>query len=487
LRRACSVAVLLLVAAACNSTNHLAEERTALAEKRVSETKRGGVGPESTSGPRSRVAAAPGAPTVEGEKPADVGDAEPGATRMGKGVDGSSIRIGIELTRGAEDVFASFGTTTEQGDTRSASTAVIDYINAKGGVAGRKLVGVFHETDTNAGSAASQATATCARFTQDDEVFAVLSGHILLVGQHLADCLAKAKTPLVSALYYPWDNELFTKWHGYLYEPSYVSSSKWGVWIDQLVANKFFGSSARIGVVRYDGPLYQRIMDRAIKPALKRHSLSVAAEWAPTEADSVASVGATGAGTSNGILRFRQAGITHVLFVAAQGSIEFFWMPQADSQNYRPRYGLNSFEKPDFLQNNVPKSQLRNAMGIGWQPMVDVADAQDPGGRSGGRTCDAAFKAAGLTFPDRNSRRFAMQYCDGLLFLKAALDRAATDLTPEGMRAAVDALGDSYDSPLAFGTRFGEGRSDGAELVRTLVFSDGCSCFTYAGPAKPIG
>jgi hypothetical protein len=77
-----------------------------------------------------------------------------------------------------------------------------------------------------------------------------------------------------------------------------------------------------------------------------------------------------------------------------------------------------------------------------------------------------------------------LSYCSRLFFLKAALDRAH-DITPAGLRAAVDTLGTSFSSAITPTTRFWPGRFDGVGAVRDLYFDSGCKCFKYTGSWRP--
>src|SRR5205085_2981766 len=121
---------------------------------------------------------------------------------------------------------------------------------------------------------------------------------------------------------------------------------------------------------------------------------------------------------------------------------------------------------------NAPAEQLTGSIGIGWLPASDIYYKEIAHGVNPAEDlCYAITKRNG----DEVKR-----YCDGLFFLKAALDRAPV-FTPAGLRAAVEALGTSYNSPWTFATRFGPGRYDGAHQARSLAFVDSCACYRYSG------
>ena len=110
---------------------------------------------------------------------------------MGLGVTGRTITVGISYTRNADTANAGIGASgITSGDEVADSQAVIDEINARGGVAGRKLVGLFHPYDaTSTSTGDSQDASACSDYTQDHKVIAVLSGGLT---DGFPACLTKA-------------------------------------------------------------------------------------------------------------------------------------------------------------------------------------------------------------------------------------------------------------------------------------------------------
>lgn len=115
-----------------------------------------------------------------------------GSGGSGQGVTKSTIRIGVSYV----DLAAIRNLTTlDDGNFKEAFTAVINNINAHGGVDGRKMVPYF-EAVSPLGTA--PAAAACAQLTEDDKVFAVLG--LFLPGTSL--CYTSTHdTPIVG--FYP--------------------------------------------------------------------------------------------------------------------------------------------------------------------------------------------------------------------------------------------------------------------------------------------
>jgi hypothetical protein len=147
-------------------------------------------------------------------------------------------------------------------------------------------------------------------------------------------------------------------------------------------------------------------------------------------------------------------------------------MQPAESQNYRPRYALNSLDVPAFLTQNVPLAQLHGAVGVGWLPASDLFYKEVAHGVNPAE--DLCYEIT-----KRNGDE-VKRYCDGVFFLKPALERAP-EFSPAGLRAGAESLGTNYDSPWTLATRFGPGRFDGARQVRPVAFVEDCTCFRYTG------
>lgn len=241
------------------------------------------------------------------------------------------IQIGFQVAVNTQAAFAATGASSGPADEEHMVKALVAWVNATGGINGRQLVAVIHPTDPTQGTFASQAAAACADFTQDHHVLAIASSRV-----SSTDDL-----------------------------PGRTSTSRWPrATVDGLDAAGYFAGGARVGLLNFDAPVYARVVAR-LRTEMQRKGHAFASDVTVATPPSVADFGAMSAAIGNAILKFRQAGVDHVMF-AASAELPFFFMAQAESQQSRPRYGLSSNDGPDTQINiGAPDAQLRGALAVG--------------------------------------------------------------------------------------------------------------------------
>src|SRR5439155_3417122 len=100
-----------------------------------------------------------------------------GAVTSGPGVTATTITLGVTYYQSAQAANAALGAAYSEGDPVALTTTLIKAINASGGIAGRHVKVLTFGVDPQSPQPyASEAQAMCSYFTQDHEVFAVLSG-----------------------------------------------------------------------------------------------------------------------------------------------------------------------------------------------------------------------------------------------------------------------------------------------------------------------
>jgi hypothetical protein len=393
------------------------------------------------------------------------------------GVTPSTVKIGVYTVQAFNDVAASAGINVATGNQARQANAVIRYINSTGGVAGgRKLVPVFH--DFNVGAAASDVNseyqAACAAWTQDERVYAVATP-VGTLNDTLYGCLSKAGV-ITSATGESKDAKFFREFHDFFYMPTEINMTRMlRNNAKPLAAAGFFSPDAKVGVVYLDNQVERRAVDEGLRPGLAAVGRRLDATFAaPISADGTSAY-------SGAVLKFKAAGITHVIFSELGSPIAF--ASNAESQDYRPRYAFNSRNGPaSVLQSNMSRSQLSRSMAYGWMPMNDVDAQRDPG-TVGSRQalCLKIAREAGEDVAQRSVAAVALYVCDSIFFIRDALD-TAPDFSARGFRTGAESLGD-YDTAGTFQSSFGPGRlHDGAERHRVVAFDDGCGCFRYRTP-----
>jgi ABC-type branched-subunit amino acid transport system substrate-binding protein len=399
------------------------------------------------------------------------------ATTRAVGVTDSTILVGAVVLKNGEAFANGLGFSISFGDAQTEFTAVVDDVNQRGGVAGRKLKLVFAYYDL--GGAAvdpeGQQAALCSTFTQDNHVFAVFMPHNPLPS--FLGCLAKRKTLVLNGSAQSDDDGGFQELAGWHIAPSMVSYSRYPrTLLTELKAHGFFGSTRapKAGILVIDTPHMVRAAEQRMKPAIQ-------AAGVPVETIATVNPSSSNADINSAVLQFKTLGITHVFFVQAAGGLPLYFMQGADTQQYFPRYALSSFEVPGFfLQGQAPASQLKNSMGIGWEPFFDLKANQLPS-RPAEKRCLDVVTEGGEPNAHRQSNLTVTPVCDLVWVFAAAAAKAGRGLDHATWLAGLKALGGSYESPVALHADFSSGRPDGAVGYRWVSYVNDCACFRYSG------
>lgn len=392
----------------------------------------------------------------------------------GGGPSGSALRVGqssplfigvVGYNNTSTELGALGVKSLDTGDERTEARAIIDYLNAHGGIAGHPIAAIYHMIDLAKAAANEQSEmqAMCADFTQDHHVFAVISTVVV------DSCLNDAHVPVINDIQRP-TMAYMKKYAGLYYGPSDINMDReWRVTPQALYQAGFFSPHAKIGVIMW-GPEDQPILDNDVKPVLARYGLTVA--------DTVQFGGTAGEGgdAQSAVLKFQSEGIDHVLSIFTS---PLFFMEAAESQRYFPSYGLNSEVGPALaLQGNAPTDQLAKTTGVGWVPAADVDQTHQPGLLSNAQLlCHKIQRQAGNNL-SYSASYWADLYCDELLALRDALS-GASSVNVTTLLNGYNGLGNSYVSAVTFRSRISPGRPDGVAAYRIVRFDVSCSCFVY--------
>jgi hypothetical protein len=473
MRRALAIAAAALLVA-CGSTTESSTEKTAGDDGAVTEA----LATDAAGSPIATTDAA-GAPirratvralTASGNG-SDQAASRPDALPRGTG----EIKIGFHYSENIDSAYAAFGAEGEFVDFEESITKMVAFVNARGGLGGKKVVPVFHGTDPLNGTFPEQAERACTFFAEDAKVAYVVSGAIL-PDDNMPACFARRKLPLVWSYQYLTSGDTFRRYAGYLYMPSNIGTYRFGFYIGALRTAGYFDKGARIGLVRYDTAVHKEFADKIVKAGLKDIGLKLTSEAAITKPQSAGQAGDSAAQISSAILRFRNAGVTHVIFSPSGGAIPLLWGASADGQNFRARYAFNSLDIPNFVTDNMSEEQLERAVVVGWMPAGDTYAQYVP------RT--AAWEQCRTATGVKDDTDMA-RYCDGLFFLNAALDKTPT-YGVSGLRSAVESLGAGFASPWSNATRFVRGRYDGTSTYRLMAFKASCGCFAFTSGPRQI-
>lgn len=420
-----------------------------------------------------------------------------GIPLTGRGWDAKHVYIGVPTADDFNSVMGSYGANFNNGSTEGDVDAIVADINRSGGIFGRQLVAVYHNTSTANLTADPSGTAQsmCTYFTQDQPVIAVVNGAPQFDSiDSFHKCLEQYGVSLLSFSNTDYDNQDYQTLGPHLWTaaslstdiliPSFVSALRrqgfFAGW-DSLNGRPA-SAPVKVGILEPDTPQGQHVA-ALFKTDLARISVPVASVFFyNTNGDNRDS--------QNEVLQFESAGVTHVLDLPPIEANILFFQLAAEQQHYHPRYGITSFDLPLSVEENSqidPPDQEIGSMGIGWQPYNDVDAAHDPGAMPGSARCLGALSRGGQTFNSstRRAALIAVQFCDAIYLLRDAAV-AGKGLTGAAILAGTGLAG----SRLATAGTFGSGLSSQNHGVpgyyRDLQYEAGCSCFAYSGPNRPF-
>jgi ABC-type branched-subunit amino acid transport system substrate-binding protein len=401
------------------------------------------------------------------------------AAKAPPGVTDTEIKVGIEIAAQTDALTNAFGTNSLTDPTAPYKVAVDD-LNKRGGILGRKVVPVFAPFKVASGTAAENDQAVCAKFTQDEPVLVAM-----IILQHtdaLLSCLEKAGVLVMIAPGFTHDDATTFKQF-----PHYVGvgvpnlSRQAKAYIDSMVKQEFFTKGAKIGLLRVTTPAYDRVAKKVIVPELKKHGLHVTEEVTFPRALNLAESSASVAAVSSAVLKFKSAGVDHVIELSS-GFVSLF-MVTAQSQEYKPHYGL-SIGVSSLSDQVMPPPQKVGTIGIGWSPPIDVTK---PELNTEGQACVDLMLAAGRPTPTQNTTLSNyLTACDEFALLaKAATASGKQTPTADSLLAGLYKLGD-VELGSSFTNHFSAKQRDGVAAVADLAYEEGCRCWVYTSTPKKI-
>jgi hypothetical protein len=222
-----------------------------------------------------------------------------------------------------------------------------------------------------------------------------------------------------------------------------------------------------------------------VLPALRARGITPTDTVWLTPPSALSDQGRLVADIQSATLKMAQHGVTHVLFLDGNASISYFFMKQAQSQQYSPRYGLSTLSYPSFLQSNFGTDQLGDALTVGWMPTEDV-DMEHLPPSSARALCERIMKEAQLTATAETDLTVQLSICSEFFLLKAGFD-AATELSATGVARAISSLGRTNVTAAAgVFDNYTSGKPWGAAQYRLGAYSEACSCFTYRGAPRDL-
>jgi ABC-type branched-subunit amino acid transport system substrate-binding protein len=399
-----------------------------------------------------------------------------------KPISNSSVKIGIIIPAGNPGGAAGVPLQYDANGLTKVVQAIVDETNATGGLGGRQVEVVYAYNDNTNQEAESQTreqNRICTQLTEDAKVFMAFNFNPLGV-DFAYDCFAAHHTPVLDTpLALESDQQRLDEMNPWLVLPLSLNFSRMAKLLPVALRDQGY-MTQKMAVVGIDLPPLKRTAQKVLVPAIEAAGGKVVQQVYLAE-----SYSAISAGIANAVLTFSQQGIDRVVFWGPGGGLPLLFGRQADSQGYRPRYGMTTYDAPALTQTLLPASQLHGAVGVGFVVQGDLADTEAPPLNDREKACFAVeAKRAGMTFTARRQSTaagLALGTCEFFGVLKAALaDTAGKPLAPNEVAPHVYALGTSYVPVTMTKARYGPGRPDGATAYSRLAYNDACSCFKYA-------
>jgi ABC-type branched-subunit amino acid transport system substrate-binding protein len=362
-----------------------------------------------------------GAPAGTDQQPATRSTTPVGAAKRG------FVEVGFEYATGVTEFAAALGISADIGDGMQQANAIVAWVNAHGGLAGHPIKPVFYALDlTRTDPYAQFMQEMCTLWTQDHHVVAAFA-YANADYTPLARCLSKHHAVFSSYASYARDRNDFST-SPFWIEPTTLSAERLApLQVQTFEQQGFLKGQKKVGLLAYDYAQAQRLTTLLVAE-LKRRGVT-AVVYPIHYGSSTPELSGTIASIQSAVLRFRSEGIERVMSAAYPGAIAFF-MRYADSQSYRPRYGLSSYDALASLPANAPVSQLHDAVAAGWWPTADLAASDKPPLNASGKVCRAVFSKAGIP-ATQDATSFG--YCDEALSLQAAA-RSVTSPEPTCVR-----------------------------------------------------
>lgn len=399
------------------------------------------------------------------------------------GVDGDTVNVGFIISENQAEAQAQLGTTgITFVDHREVVDTLVADLNAAGGLGGLEITPVFHVTDALTDTDPQAITSEiCATFTEDNEVYAVVT--INEPSAEVLGCLNDAGVPLMVSSGATFS---FADQGVYDANPLFVNAS--GINLDRaaralvqgLDGAGFFEDGAVVGLIRLSSPEFDAATTNSLEPALAEAGVEIAASAALATIKTNDDVGRFSTEASNAVLDMKDAGVTHLVFFESGGAAPFFFLANASSQGFTPKLGFSSLSGGQTLVQNIQTG----GTSVAWSPVGDVPEADQLPESEAATRCLDLIDQTRAVFTSANATGQTLQFCDATWLLAAGVEQAGAVVAATELVAAIESLGDSYQSPAALRTFFGPGQRDGVSEYYITDYDPSCSCNRYR-PGEP--
>ena len=435
----------------------------------------GGAGPAGDGGP----AQSGGGPTPAGQQPTQQGGAPapgggpapPALQATDVGVTADSVKIGyllLDVGSLSRIGIAVPGVDPEQ--QRQAFEAQMADINARGGVHGRKLVGVYEKFDV---LSADDMRRACLAI-RDQKPFAVVAAGGYQ-GPAILCLTEEGKTPLVNQGSHGTPTEYVRRSKGLLFSLYPHSDRLMANWVAELDRQGVLKGKT-IGIISQEQTNPgDSVIGGGLVPALKRFGYK-AAHHASFSADQ-----STAASQVPVEVQQMRSKRVDFVFVTASTLLSTQFVQTADGQQYRPRYTITDWASMnnDTSNQNMPPSYDGTIMITTYRTGEEKTGV---GETPPEKECRAVYeKGTGrkMAAKGENEHGLLQGNCTLVKALELGALKAGPVLTRGSWSAGMQAIGPLPMSMWGGGS-FAPGKFDAADQVRTTKWYSDCRCL------KPI-
>jgi ABC-type branched-subunit amino acid transport system substrate-binding protein len=391
-------------------------------------------------------------------------------TASATGVDAKSAKIA--LLDGDIKQLVDLGFAVPLGDVAAQAQALVDDINAHGGVDGRKLVLVHHESSI-LDSASGQAA--CIAATEDDKVFAVISPNS--VNGSVAPCVTQQHhTPMIML---GGTQEDLDKADGMLFSASATSRTMATTAVELLADHGTF-KGKKVGIISDSSPASKDAVENGYLPALKAAGVKPAANQVLSCATPQSC-----SGYPTAVQAFKRAGVDVVLTTLGPLSYPAF-VAEADRQDFHPLYTATGMG--GMTSDVVAKQQAKN--GDSFDGAIGVAGAS--AGAYSSTTPPAFNEDCAKVYAKHGGPRYTLakdpsEYgglgvvCSMVRIVQRGLEGAGKNPTQQSFSKAVQQL-HTVDLNNSQGS-FGPKKLDAQDQYLLVKWSKDCVC--WQGISKP--
>ena len=452
-----------------------------------------GTGAGGASGTTSTAVTDGGGPggATGGDTSGSVPAGAPGAATPGH------IQVGILYSLPAGAGFAAIGASgLNNGDEKGMAQIVVNDANAHGGLGGRIIDPIYYGINANPGGQPipTQEQEACATFAQDHHVS-------LMFGDTepgpLMTCMKSHSIPIIEE----GTNGGFLA-STFVANPMVFALGMFNldrrakVQVAELVQEKYFSGwntttgaagplPTKVAILTYDQPDFAASAENSLASAIAAAGYGHPSVTKIAYHDSYGQLSDDQTQVASAILQFKAQGITHLFIWDDNGIATLFFMEQAQSQGYHPRYAINTGNNMRLLteKNLVSTQQVHGAIGIGWFPSFDSkaqAPVNSPMSNPPRVACDKLMQAHGGTVGGETLPT-AMAYCAEMTAVKRVFDGDPTATTAD-VEKAIAAFGSTFVNTETAATYLSATRRDGLSGYFPYGYKESCSCMDYLGP-----